>query len=104
MATSSCVSVRWGTGEWSECSRSCNGGVHTREVLCERKLSATEQKVLDDSFCGTPRPSMTEPCHNHTCPPEWHALDWSEVEDDNLEKSLLLSLSLPKPVIVFLSF
>uniref|UniRef100_A0A673JAV4 PLAC domain-containing protein n=1 Tax=Sinocyclocheilus rhinocerous TaxID=307959 RepID=A0A673JAV4_9TELE len=73
-----CVSVRWWTGDWSDCSRSCNGGVRTREVLCKRKISVTEEKVLDNTACTPPQPSVTEPCNNHTCPPEWHALDWSE--------------------------
>ncbi|XP_041646519.1 A disintegrin and metalloproteinase with thrombospondin motifs 10 [Cheilinus undulatus] len=71
-------SPTWWTGEWSECSRSCNGGLRTREVLCKRRLSTTEEKVLDDSACSSPRPSLTEPCSNHSCPPEWLALDWSE--------------------------
>jgi len=70
----------WWTGEWSECSRSCNGGLRTREVLCKRRISVTEEKVLDDSACILPRPSLTEPCNNHSCPPEWLALDWSEVD------------------------
>ncbi|XP_027020729.1 A disintegrin and metalloproteinase with thrombospondin motifs 10 isoform X1 [Tachysurus fulvidraco] len=68
----------WWVSEWSECSRSCSGGVRTREVLCKRKISSTEEKVQDDSSCVQPRPPVTEPCNNHTCPPEWHALDWSE--------------------------
>lgn len=69
----------WWTGEWSECSRSCNGGLRTRQVLCKRRISVTEEKVLDDSACSRLRPSLTEPCNNHSCPPEWMALDWSEV-------------------------
>ncbi|XP_005803960.1 A disintegrin and metalloproteinase with thrombospondin motifs 10-like isoform X2 [Xiphophorus maculatus] len=71
-------SPNWWTGEWSECSRSCNGGLRTREVLCKRRISAVEEKVLDDSACSSTRPSFTEPCSNHSCPPEWLALDWSE--------------------------
>lgn len=71
--------VSWSTGEWSECSRSCNGGLRTRQVLCKRRISATEEKVLDDSACAPLRPPLTEPCSNHSCPPEWLALDWSEV-------------------------
>ncbi|XP_032380775.1 A disintegrin and metalloproteinase with thrombospondin motifs 10 isoform X1 [Etheostoma spectabile] len=71
-------SPSWWTGEWSECSRSCNGGLRTREVLCKRRISLTEEKVLDDSACTTQRPSPTEPCSNQSCPPEWLALDWSE--------------------------
>ncbi|CAB1324288.1 unnamed protein product [Coregonus sp. 'balchen'] len=71
-------SPSWGSGEWSECSRSCNGGLRTREVLCKRKISPTEEKVQDDGACTPQRPPLTEPCNNHTCPPEWLALDWSE--------------------------
>ncbi|KAG5276444.1 hypothetical protein AALO_G00132100 [Alosa alosa] len=68
----------WWTGEWSECSRSCNGGVRTREILCKRKVSGTEERVQGDSVCPAPRPPLTEPCNNHSCPPEWLALNWSE--------------------------
>uniref|UniRef100_H3CXS6 ADAM metallopeptidase with thrombospondin type 1 motif, 10 n=1 Tax=Tetraodon nigroviridis TaxID=99883 RepID=H3CXS6_TETNG len=71
-------SPSWWTGEWSECSRSCNGGLRTRQVLCKRRLSVTEEKVLDDSACSPLRPALTEPCNNRSCPPEWLALDWSE--------------------------
>ncbi|KAG7279409.1 hypothetical protein CRUP_024228 [Coryphaenoides rupestris] len=63
---------------WSECSRSCNGGLRSRQVLCKRKVSSTEDKVHDDVACSLPRPALTEPCSNHSCPPEWLALDWSE--------------------------
>ncbi|XP_035378070.1 A disintegrin and metalloproteinase with thrombospondin motifs 10 isoform X1 [Electrophorus electricus] len=69
----------WWVSEWSECSRSCSGGVRTREVLCKRKFSSTEGRVQDDSTCvASVRPPVTEACNGHSCPPEWHALDWSE--------------------------
>ncbi|XP_062481181.1 A disintegrin and metalloproteinase with thrombospondin motifs 10 [Pezoporus occidentalis] len=68
----------WVIGNWSECSRSCNEGVRTRSVFCKRKISAAEEKTLDDASCTHPRPKMLEPCNNQTCPPEWVALDWSE--------------------------
>ncbi|XP_063056780.1 A disintegrin and metalloproteinase with thrombospondin motifs 10 isoform X2 [Engraulis encrasicolus] len=68
----------WWTGAWSECSRSCSGGVSTREVLCKSKISETEERVQDDATCTTPRPPITQTCNNHTCPPEWQALNWSE--------------------------
>ncbi|KAJ8418969.1 hypothetical protein AAFF_G00004680 [Aldrovandia affinis] len=68
----------WWVGDWSECSRSCNGGLRTREVLCKRKISPADEKVQDDIACAPPRPPLTEPCNNHSCPPEWLALDWSE--------------------------
>ncbi|KAK7888871.1 hypothetical protein WMY93_024431 [Mugilogobius chulae] len=85
-------SPTWWTGQWSECSRSCNGGLMSREVLCKRRISASEEKVLDDSACTPPRPSLTEPCSNHSCPPEWLALDWSE----RRERRHPLRVSLPK--------
>ncbi|XP_069042089.1 A disintegrin and metalloproteinase with thrombospondin motifs 10 isoform X1 [Lepisosteus oculatus] len=68
----------WAVGAWSECSRSCDGGVQTRGVLCRRKVSSSEEKTLDDGACPPQKPPNTEPCNNHTCPPEWLALDWSE--------------------------
>lgn len=51
-----------------------------------------EEKVLDDSACSSPRPSFTEPCSNHSCPPEWMALDWSEVQTIFLMHALHFSL------------
>uniref|UniRef100_A0A8C4TQW6 ADAM metallopeptidase with thrombospondin type 1 motif, 10 n=1 Tax=Erpetoichthys calabaricus TaxID=27687 RepID=A0A8C4TQW6_ERPCA len=68
----------WSVKEWSECSRSCNGGLQTRTILCVRKISATEEKTLDNKACSAPRPAVTEACNNQSCPPEWFALDWSE--------------------------
>ncbi|XP_053228401.1 A disintegrin and metalloproteinase with thrombospondin motifs 10 isoform X2 [Podarcis raffonei] len=68
----------WVIGNWSECSRSCNQGVRTRSVTCRRKISTTEERILDDTACNSPRPRVLEPCGNQTCPPEWAALDWSE--------------------------
>ncbi|GCB73804.1 hypothetical protein scyTo_0002886 [Scyliorhinus torazame] len=75
--TEPCTSV-WIVGEWTECSRTCNGGLRTRDVMCVQKVTASEQKVLDDSYCNSERPMIKESCSNHTCPPEWVPLDWSE--------------------------
>uniref|UniRef100_A0A8C4ZDN5 PLAC domain-containing protein n=1 Tax=Gadus morhua TaxID=8049 RepID=A0A8C4ZDN5_GADMO len=71
-------SPSWWSGGWSECSRSCSGGLRTRQVLCKRKISSAEDKVHDDAACSGPRPDLTQPCSSHSCPPEWTALDWSE--------------------------
>ncbi|XP_048469866.1 A disintegrin and metalloproteinase with thrombospondin motifs 6-like [Rhincodon typus] len=75
--TEPCTSV-WIVGEWSECSRTCSGGLRTRDVVCVQKVTASEQKILDDSHCISERPLIKESCNNHTCPPEWVPLDWSE--------------------------
>lgn len=69
----------WVVGNWSRCSRSCDAGVRSRSVVCLRRVSAAEEKILDDHSCPQPRPPVLEACHGPTCPPEWAALDWSEV-------------------------
>lgn len=69
----------WVVGNWSRCSRSCDAGVRSRSVVCLRRMSAVEEKALDDSACPQPRPPVLEACQGPTCPPEWAALDWSEV-------------------------
>ncbi|XP_059744102.1 A disintegrin and metalloproteinase with thrombospondin motifs 10 isoform X3 [Bos taurus] len=68
----------WVVGNWSRCSRSCDAGVRSRSVVCQRRVSAAEEKALDDSACLQPRPPVLEACHGPACPPEWAALDWSE--------------------------
>lgn len=69
----------WVVGNWSRCSRSCDAGVRSRSVVCQRRVSAAEEKALDDSACPQPRPPVLEACQGPACPPEWAALDWSEV-------------------------
>ncbi|CAD7685714.1 A disintegrin and metalloproteinase with thrombospondin motifs 10 [Vulpes vulpes] len=68
----------WVVGNWSRCSRSCDAGVRSRSVVCQRRVSAAEEKALDDSACPQPRPPVLEACQGPACPPEWAALDWSE--------------------------
>lgn len=69
----------WVVGNWSRCSRSCDAGVRSRSVVCQRRVSAAEEKALDDSACPQPRPPVLEACQGPMCPPEWAALEWSEV-------------------------
>ncbi|KAM4888801.1 A disintegrin and metalloproteinase with thrombospondin motifs 10 isoform 3-T3 [Thomomys bottae] len=68
----------WVVGNWTRCSRSCDAGVRSRSVVCQRRVSALEEKALDDSACPQPRPPVLEACQGPACPPEWAALDWSE--------------------------
>lgn len=69
----------WVVGNWSRCSRTCDAGVRSRSVVCQRRVSAAEEKALDDNACPQPRPPVLEACQGPMCPPEWAALDWSEV-------------------------
>lgn len=70
---------RWFIGDWSECGKTCDGGVRTRTVLCIRKIAPAEEETLEDSHCLTHRPIEQESCNNQSCPPQWVTLDWSEV-------------------------
>uniref|UniRef100_A0A7M4FJN9 ADAM metallopeptidase with thrombospondin type 1 motif 6 n=1 Tax=Crocodylus porosus TaxID=8502 RepID=A0A7M4FJN9_CROPO len=68
----------WFIGDWSECSKTCDGGMRSRTVLCIRKIGPSEEETLDNANCLTHRPIEKEPCNNQSCPPQWVALDWSE--------------------------
>ncbi|XP_030197887.1 A disintegrin and metalloproteinase with thrombospondin motifs 6 isoform X2 [Gadus morhua] len=68
----------WFIGDWSECGKTCDGGVRTRTVLCIRRIQPAEEETVEDSHCLTHRPIEREPCNNQSCPPQWVTLDWSE--------------------------
>ncbi|KAF1676347.1 A disintegrin and metalloproteinase with thrombospondin motifs 6, partial [Pygoscelis papua] len=68
----------WFIGDWSECSKTCDGGMRSRTVLCIRKIGPSEEETLDNTNCLTHRPIEKEACNNQSCPPQWVALDWSE--------------------------
>lgn len=70
---------RWFIGDWSECGKTCDGGIRTRTVVCVRKMSPAEEETLEDVHCLTHRPIEQEACNNQSCPPKWVTLDWSEV-------------------------
>lgn len=83
------LSSRWFIGDWSECGKTCDGGIRTRTVLCIRKIGPAEEETLEDTHCLTHRPIERESCNNQSCPPKWVTLDWSEVRRDS--DTLLLS-------------
>uniref|UniRef100_A0A673Y487 ADAM metallopeptidase with thrombospondin type 1 motif 6 n=1 Tax=Salmo trutta TaxID=8032 RepID=A0A673Y487_SALTR len=68
----------WFIGDWSDCGKTCDGGMQTRTVLCIRKMGPAEEETLEDSHCLTHRPIEREACNNQSCPPRWVTLDWSE--------------------------
>uniref|UniRef100_A0A8C4U4C5 Peptidase M12B domain-containing protein n=1 Tax=Falco tinnunculus TaxID=100819 RepID=A0A8C4U4C5_FALTI len=68
----------WFIGDWSECSKTCDGGMRSRTVLCIRKIGPSEEETLDNTNCLTDQPIEKEPCNNQSCPPKWVVLDWSE--------------------------
>ena len=75
---------RWNTSEWSGCSKTCNGGVRTRNVFCLEEifpissryfalvdmttLNETEDGMCAMSLKAGPRPSERELCETQECP------------------------------------
>ncbi|XP_074798282.1 A disintegrin and metalloproteinase with thrombospondin motifs 20 isoform X2 [Natator depressus] len=68
-----CLLTSWHYTEWSECSRSCERGIRTREAFCMnnfgRRLAGRECHEL-------PRIVMQN-CNEFLCP-NWATSDWSE--------------------------
>lgn len=55
----------WETGVWGVCSKSCGGGVRTRDVICKRN----DGQVMADIYCqGQSQPSSQEACNTQSCP------------------------------------
>ena len=64
---------RWKTGEWTDCSKTCNDGhpgERTREVICTDESHDIEVEV-EESYCVGPKPSARETCAVQSCPAEW---------------------------------
>ena len=70
--TKSCYNVpcpEWYVGEWSDCSKSCDGGIQSRTVLC-RNSHVGECLAID-------RPDRTRQCGELPCP-KWSVSEWSK--------------------------
>jgi hypothetical protein len=63
------------------CSKTCGGGIQTRNVICRRK-EMNSWIFEDDSACVEPRPVepvLERSCNEVMCPPEYLPLAWSKV-------------------------
>ena len=68
LASTARVDGQWTVGEWSECSRACDGGTRYREVTC-----------ADADGCGASPPVDEEACNWRACPTyAWSAGSWGE--------------------------
>uniref|UniRef100_G1NB35 ADAM metallopeptidase with thrombospondin type 1 motif 20 n=1 Tax=Meleagris gallopavo TaxID=9103 RepID=G1NB35_MELGA len=68
-----CMLTSWHYTEWSECSRSCERGVRTREAFCLNNLG----RHLPDRECQELPRVITQSCNEFLCP-SWSASEWSE--------------------------
>lgn len=72
---------RWKTGEWTDCSKTCNDGhqgERTREVICTDESHGIETEV-EEFHCAGPKPAGRETCAHHPCPAEWVTVKSSSV-------------------------
>ena len=60
---------KWSVGQWSECSKSCNGGKKTRNVTCENSHVGKCPENI--------KPNTSQPCNDIPCP-EWSVSRWSK--------------------------
>lgn len=69
---------QWFYGSWSECSKSCGGGIKTRLVACQRpngeRFNDLSCEILD-------KPPDREQCNTQSCSinPHWSTDQWSLV-------------------------
>ncbi|TRZ01016.1 hypothetical protein DNTS_018527 [Danionella cerebrum] len=69
---------QWFYGSWSECSKSCGGGIKTRLVACQRpngeRFNDLSCEILD-------KPPDREQCNTQPCSinPHWSTEQWSSV-------------------------
>ncbi|KAH7721927.1 A disintegrin and metalloproteinase with thrombospondin motifs 9-like protein [Aphelenchoides avenae] len=63
---------QWAYGHWSECSRSCGGGIRNRHAMC-RDVAARE---LHPQMCNEKEKHDIEKCNEHSCT-GWRFGTWS---------------------------
>ncbi|KAM9593052.1 A disintegrin and metalloproteinase with thrombospondin motifs 9 isoform 1-T1 [Trichechus inunguis] len=68
-----CNAGGWRYSAWTECSKSCDGGVQRRRAICVN----SRNDVLDDSKCTHQEKVVVQRCSEFPCP-RWKSGDWSE--------------------------
>ncbi|KAM9408259.1 A disintegrin and metalloproteinase with thrombospondin motifs 7 [Pholidichthys leucotaenia] len=69
----------WKVGEWSKCSKNCEGGVKLREVHC---FDLRDQRPLRPFHCQamSSRPQAQMPCNLQPCL-EWYTSSWGQCSE-----------------------
>ncbi|XP_047242190.1 ADAMTS-like protein 1 isoform X4 [Girardinichthys multiradiatus] len=68
----------WDSGDWSQCSQTCGGGVQKRKLFCKQRLADGSILELPDTFCPSRTPANQRPCGRPDCSPQWVTADWSQ--------------------------
>ncbi|XP_032685179.1 protein madd-4 isoform X3 [Odontomachus brunneus] len=59
--------VKWSTGEWGKCSKSCGGGVKKRMVVCEQIMAQGRKQSREERECPSTKPASEKPCNTRAC-------------------------------------
>ncbi|XP_043469323.1 protein madd-4 isoform X2 [Leptopilina heterotoma] len=59
--------VKWHTGKWGKCSKTCGGGVKTRKITCEQVRAQGHKQSRPDHECPARKPQSEEVCNNRPC-------------------------------------
>nr|XP_021208563.1 protein madd-4 isoform X1 [Bombyx mori] len=89
--------VRWHTGEWTKCSKTCGGGVKQREVECKQIMAQSHVVERPASLCSSPRPPSTKSCNSRPClldtsSPEISLANSSYIQHDPKKKKVTVKV------------
>ena len=72
---------RWNISDFSPCTKTCGGGVQTREVHCIHEVARGGGNTLPVTadLCPQPPPRAQQFCNMIDCPIEWKVAEWSKV-------------------------
>ncbi|RZF41389.1 hypothetical protein LSTR_LSTR000103 [Laodelphax striatellus] len=62
--------VRWHTTEWTKCSKSCGGGIKTRQVTCRQVMAQNHVVSRNAASCPANKPQDRRPCNTKPCASE----------------------------------
>jgi len=95
------IAYRWWSGEWTACSKQCNGGHQQRRVICLKFSNApastntnasthelpANSEIVQDQYCDSRRkPAPIQNCNTHVCPAIWQVGLWSKCICDSRVK------------------
>ncbi|CAB3228800.1 unnamed protein product [Arctia plantaginis] len=66
----------WKILEFSQCSRSCGGGLQIGKFKCVEVSEKADKEVSSFHCNGTPPPARRRRCGGTPCPPRWRAAPW----------------------------
>ncbi|CAH2058374.1 unnamed protein product, partial [Iphiclides podalirius] len=89
--------VRWHTGDWSKCSKTCGGGVKQREVECKQIMAQSHVVERPPSLCNSPKPASTKSCNSRPClldtsSPEISLANSSYIQHDPKKKKVTVKV------------